>query len=106
MDSLTFIGTATALIRLGPFTLLTDPNFLHRGERAYLGYGLWPKRRTEPAREPNELPRLYGVILSHMHGDHWDRRARAGLDKRLPIVTTTMPLDDSRHVTALARPSG
>ena len=29
MDSLTFIGTATTLIRLGSFTVLTDPSFLH-----------------------------------------------------------------------------
>ena len=47
--SATFIGTATVLLRLGAFTLLTDPNFLHRGQRAYLGYGMWSKRRTEPA---------------------------------------------------------
>ena len=37
---MTFGGNATALLRIGGFTLLTDPNFLHRGQRAYLGYGL------------------------------------------------------------------
>src|SRR3954447_3198835 len=88
-DQLTFIGTATTVIRLGPFTLLTDPNFLHRGERAYLGYGFWPQRRTQPAMQPGELPPLDAIVLSHMHGDHWDRRAREGLDKKLPILTTT-----------------
>jgi L-ascorbate metabolism protein UlaG (beta-lactamase superfamily) len=31
MDRLNFIGTATTLIELGSFTILTDPNFLHRG---------------------------------------------------------------------------
>ena len=46
--SLEFVGTATTLLRLGPFTLLTDPNFLHRGQRAYLGKGLFIKRLTEP----------------------------------------------------------
>lgn len=35
--TLEFVGTATSLLRLGPFTILTDPNFLHRGQRAYLG---------------------------------------------------------------------
>ncbi|MEJ7742543.1 MAG: hypothetical protein WKF73_08370 [Nocardioidaceae bacterium] len=30
MDSLTFIGNATTLLRIGSFTLLTDPNFLRR----------------------------------------------------------------------------
>ncbi|MCW2526410.1 MAG: metal-dependent hydrolase, partial [Pseudonocardiales bacterium] len=41
--SLQFIGTATMLLKLGPFTLLTDPNFLHKGQRAYLGHGLTSK---------------------------------------------------------------
>jgi L-ascorbate metabolism protein UlaG (beta-lactamase superfamily) len=86
--SLQFIGTATSLLRLGSFTVLTDPNFLHRGERAYLGYGLTSKRRTSPAMEVDELPPLDLVLLSHLHGDHWDRRAEAGLDRQLPIVTT------------------
>jgi L-ascorbate metabolism protein UlaG (beta-lactamase superfamily) len=86
--SLTFIGTATTLLRLGTFTVLTDPNFLHRGQRAYLGYGLWSKRRTDPALELDDLPRLDAVVLSHLHGDHFDREARRGLSPHVPIVTT------------------
>lgn len=88
MDSLTFVGTATTLIRLGAFTLLTDPNFLHRGQRAYLGKGLWSKRLTEPAMQPGDLPALDAVVLSHLHGDHFDRVARAGLARSQPVVTT------------------
>jgi L-ascorbate metabolism protein UlaG (beta-lactamase superfamily) len=83
-----FIGNATTLLRCGPFTLLTDPNFLHRGQRAYLGFGLTSKRLTEPALRIDELPRLDAVVLSHLHGDHWDRVARGKLDRGLPIVTT------------------
>jgi L-ascorbate metabolism protein UlaG (beta-lactamase superfamily) len=86
--SLTFIGTATTLLRIGEFTLLTDPNFLHRGQRAYLGYGVWSKRRTDPALELGELPRLDAVVLSHLHGDHFDQEARRGLPPHVPIVTT------------------
>ncbi len=88
VPTLSFIGTATTLLRLGPFTVLTDPNFLHRGERAYLGHGLWSKRLTEPAMPPGGLPPLDLVLLSHLHGDHFDRRASRELDKALPIVTT------------------
>ncbi|MBW0112088.1 hypothetical protein I4I84_25560, partial [Pseudonocardia sp. KRD-182] len=62
--SLTFGGTATTLLRLGGFTLLTDPNFLHRGRRVHLGYGLTSRRRTEPALGPEDLPLLDGVLLS------------------------------------------
>lgn len=86
--SLTFIGTATTLLRFGRFTILTDPNFLHRGQHAYLGYGLASRRRTDPAMTIDELPPLDAVVLSHMHSDHWDRVARRGLRRDLPIVTT------------------
>jgi L-ascorbate metabolism protein UlaG (beta-lactamase superfamily) len=34
---MTFGGNATMLLRIGAFTLLTDPNFLRRGQRARLG---------------------------------------------------------------------
>src|SRR5215207_9751248 len=87
-DSLLFIGTATVLIRYAGFTVLTDPNFLHRGQRAYLGRGLWSKRKTEPALPIEELPDLDLVVLSHLHGDHFDRVAKAGLDRGVPIATT------------------
>jgi L-ascorbate metabolism protein UlaG (beta-lactamase superfamily) len=86
--SLYFIGTATTLLRLGPFTLLTDPNFLHQGQRAWLGRGLTAKRLTEPALDPDDLPELDAVVLSHLHGDHWDRVAHAHLAKDVPILTT------------------
>ncbi len=86
--SITFIGTATTVLNLGAFTLLTDPNFLHQGQRVYLGYGLFSKRRTEPAMQPSDLPELDGVVLSHLHGDHFDRVAKKTLDHDLPIVTT------------------
>lgn len=86
--SLLFIGTATTLLRYGGFALLTDPNFLHKGQRAYLGYGLTSKRRTQPAVSIDQLPPLDAVALSHLHGDHFDRVAKKGLDRSVPIVTT------------------
>jgi L-ascorbate metabolism protein UlaG (beta-lactamase superfamily) len=85
---LTFVGTATTLLRLGPFTLLTDPNFLHRGQRAYLGKGLWSRRLTEPSMQPEDLPPLDAVVLSHLHGDHFDRVARRELARDQPVLTT------------------
>lgn len=87
-SSLTFVGTATTILQLGRFTVLTDPNFLHRGQRAYLGKGLWSPRLSEPAMTVKDLPSLSVVLLSHLHGDHFDRVARAGLDRTPPVVTT------------------
>ncbi len=85
---LTFVGTATVLVRYGGFTFLTDPNFLHQGEYAKLGYGLRSKRLTEPSMRIADLPPLDFVVLSHHHGDHFDEVAAAELDKRVPILTT------------------
>src|SRR5947209_11396985 len=86
--SLQFIGTATVLLRYAGFTLLTDPNFLHKGERINVGYGLHATRLTDPAINIEDLPPIDLVVLSHLHEDHFDRVAEQRLDKRVPIITT------------------
>lgn len=85
---LEFIGNATVLLRLGDFTILTDPNFIHRGEEIPLGYGLTTTRLTDPALEIEDLPPLDLVVLSHWHADHFDRVAEERLPRTLPILTT------------------
>jgi L-ascorbate metabolism protein UlaG (beta-lactamase superfamily) len=75
------------LISVAGFTILTDPNFLHRGDRAYVGLGLSTRRLTEPALSVAQLPALDFIVLSHHHGDHFDRIAARDLDHGLPVVT-------------------
>ncbi len=86
--SVTFIGNATVLLRLNGCTLLTDPSFLHAGDHVHVGYGLFAKRLLEPALQLADLPPLDALLLSHLHGDHWDPPAERGLDHGLPLVTT------------------
>lgn len=86
--SVTFVGNATMLITAGDITLLTDPNFLHRGQYAYLGHGIVSRRRHGPALAIDDLPPIDAIVLSHLHGDHWDRVSQKGLDHSLPIITT------------------
>ncbi|HEX7125659.1 MAG TPA: MBL fold metallo-hydrolase [Thermodesulfobacteriota bacterium] len=86
--SVFFVGTATVLIRCAGFTVLTDPNFLHAGDHVHLGYGLVARRLTDPALEIEDLPPIDLVVLSHLHGDHFDRIAEARLDRQVPILTT------------------
>ncbi|MEU4625584.1 MBL fold metallo-hydrolase [Actinoplanes sp. NPDC023801] len=86
--SVTFVGNATTLLRLGAFTLLTDPAFGAAGSRVHLGYGAWTRRLRDPALSYDQLPRPDAVLLSHLHGDHFDRAARRVLPPDLPIVTT------------------
>jgi L-ascorbate metabolism protein UlaG (beta-lactamase superfamily) len=85
--SVFFIGNATVLIRCAGFTVLTDPNFIHRHGQVDLGNGLHATRLTDPAMEISELPPLDLVVLSHFHGDHFDQVAEQNLDRSLPIVT-------------------
>ena len=90
--SIFFVGTATVVMRYAGFTILTDPNFLHSGDHVHLGYGLTSKRLTDPAMEIEDLPPLDFVLLSHLHGDHFDRVAERKLNKATPIIST-------RHAT-------
>lgn len=86
--SIFFVGTATVVIRYAGFTILTDPNFLHSGDHVHLGYGIRSVRRTDPAVELEDLPSLDFVLLSHLHGDHFDRVVERKLNKATPIVST------------------
>src|SRR4051812_40029021 len=86
--SVSFIGNATTLLRLGDFTLLTDPNFVPAGSRLHLGYGAWTRRLVDPAMTMAELPALDAVLLSHLHSDHFDRLVRRELAHETPIITT------------------
>ena len=86
--SIQFIGTATVLLRYQGLTILTDPNFLHKGERVHLGYGLTSERLTNPAIDLDKLPPIDLVILSHMHEDHFDKLVQRKLDRNVPIATT------------------
>jgi L-ascorbate metabolism protein UlaG (beta-lactamase superfamily) len=97
--SVFFVGTATVVIRYAGFTILTDPNFLHAGDHVHLGYGLVSRRQTNPAVEIEDLPPLDFVLLSHMHGDHFDRVAERKLNKATPIIST-------RHAVAYLKRKG
>ncbi len=39
----------------------------------------------------------FAVVLSHLHGDHWDRVSQQGLDRGLPIVTTPHTAERLHH---------
>jgi hypothetical protein len=65
--SIYFVGTATTILEWEGIRLMTDPNFLHAGDHVHLGPGVTATRRTNPAMDLNELPRIDVVLLSHYH---------------------------------------
>lgn len=77
MDSLTYIGHATTLVRLGQASILTDP---------MLRSGIGPLRRQSAAPSP-ELPEVASaVLISHLHRDHLDVPSLRRLPTGTPVV--------------------
>jgi L-ascorbate metabolism protein UlaG (beta-lactamase superfamily) len=67
--SVTWIGHATLLVRMGGANLLTDPHFTERASPfSFAG----PRRVVPPTPPPEALPRIDAVLISHNHYDHLD----------------------------------
>ena len=75
-DSVTWLGHASFLIRLGGRTILTDP-FLTERASPLPWFG--PRRIAGPGLPPELLPPIDLLLLSHNHYDHLDLRALARL---------------------------
>ncbi|EIM84923.1 Metallo-hydrolase/oxidoreductase [Stereum hirsutum FP-91666 SS1] len=86
--SIYFVGTATTILEWAGVRIMTDPNFLHAGDHIHLGPGITGTRRTNPAVDLHDLPRIDLVLLSHYHADHFDEHVEATLRRDLPILTT------------------
>jgi L-ascorbate metabolism protein UlaG (beta-lactamase superfamily) len=96
--SITWLGHASFLIRLGGLTLLTDP-YLSEHASPLPPFG--PRRFAPAALRPGDLPRVDLLLLSHNHYDHLDLPAVAEIAQRWrPRVIA--PLGLTRY---LERPS-
>lgn len=92
VDTLTWLGHASFLIRIDGKVVLTDPFLSKYASPVTIG----PKRYVEPGIAPEQLPPIDLLLISHNHYDHMDRRTLA----RLPhperiIVVVPVGLADS-----------
>jgi L-ascorbate metabolism protein UlaG (beta-lactamase superfamily) len=75
--SVTWIGHATVLVRVGGLNILTDPQFSERASPfAFAG----PRRVVPPGIPLAELPHIDAVLISHNHYDHLDAATVAALN--------------------------
>jgi L-ascorbate metabolism protein UlaG (beta-lactamase superfamily) len=87
--SVTFIGTATAIIDIAGVKFLTDPFFSPAGTSFEYAPHVILRNAHNPALDMKDLPPIDAVLLSHE--DHWDNLDALGrqlLDGR--YVFTTM----------------
>lgn len=75
---ITVIGHSSVLLESAGTRLLTDPYFGAFGHIAY-------SRVAPPAIPRSEIGALDGVLVSHGHWDHTDRRFFRELDARVPV---------------------
>jgi L-ascorbate metabolism protein UlaG (beta-lactamase superfamily) len=82
-DYIVWLGHSTVLMRVGKMTIITDPvfwdvNFLIR-------------RKTPLPVEPEKLPRIDYVLVSHNHYDHLNTRSIEFLKERFDPFFVTGP---------------
>lgn len=74
--SVTYIGHSTTLVEMDGIRLLTDPLL-----RKFIG----PLRRQCPLPDP-ELTNVDAVLISHLHGDHFDLASLKKLKESVQII--------------------
>jgi L-ascorbate metabolism protein UlaG (beta-lactamase superfamily) len=84
--SVTYVGHATVLVRLGRVSLLTDP--------VYSSRLILPKRLVAPGVPLDGLPPLDVVLVSHGHMDHLDVPTHRRLPKTDTVAVVAKNLSD------------
>ncbi len=68
-----WLGHCTVLMRIGGMTVLTDPVLSHRIGVRVGPLVVGPHRQGDPAADPDTLPPIDLILVSHAHFDHLDK---------------------------------
>lgn len=87
-----WLGHTTCLVQFAGANVLTDPVFSRRASPfSFAG----PERQVELPLDPDALPPVHVVLLSHDHYDHLDRPSVERLQKRdRPLFVTPLGLGE------------
>lgn len=92
--AVTWLGHATALIRMGGKWIMTDPVLLDT-----IGGGPFRVERHQPARpELEDLPTIDAIVISHADYDHLDLPSIRRLARRNPDARVYVPLGVGRLI--------
>lgn len=87
----THVGTATLLLEIGPFRIVTDPALDPAGQDYAFGYGTRSRKLLDPVPSQTELAELGfdAVLVSHdQHADNLDEPGRKLLERAEVTITT------------------
>lgn len=90
-----WVGHATALVQIDDKVILTDPVFT-----STVGQVL--KRVVEPGLDPENLPPLDAVLVSHMHFDHLSLGSLSTIEKKVRMLL--MPPEGVTYLTDFGFP--
>lgn len=79
-----WIGHSTVLLKFPGMNVITDPVLFNNVGVRLLGSTVGMSRYTRPAIEPEDLPRIDLVVLSHAHMDHTDIESLEFITERSP----------------------
>jgi L-ascorbate metabolism protein UlaG (beta-lactamase superfamily) len=97
---ITMIGHSTILLEGEEMRLITDPYFGTFGHLAYA-------RLRPPAFKREDVRDIDGVLISHTHWDHTDRKFLSSLDASIPVLapewtSAVLKLKGARNVVPIA----
>jgi len=90
-----WVGHATALVQMDDKFVLTDPIFTSSA-------GQLSKRLVEPGIEPDKLPPLDAVVVSHMHFDHLSLGSLDMIEDKVKMLL--MPRGGTTYLTNFSFP--
>ena len=82
-----WLGHATVVINFFGTWLITDPVLARRIGVRIGGITMGPSRLTPPALEPEDLPRLDLILVSHAHMDHLDLATLSRFPRETRVIT-------------------
>lgn len=88
--SVLWVGHATALVQIDDKFILTDPVFTST-------VGQLSKRLVEPGIEPERLPPIDAVVVSHMHFDHLSLGSLEQIEGKVRMLL--MPRGGTNYLT-------
>jgi L-ascorbate metabolism protein UlaG (beta-lactamase superfamily) len=93
-----WLGHSTVLINFFGLNILTDPVFFARCGIRLPPLTIGPKRYVACALQPEELPRIDLVLISHAHFDHLDLRSLRAVAREATVVTARHTADILRGI--------